>query len=107
MSDKHKCHMCGQDAPHYSLDAQEICRRAFNKWQYEMDRKNEELYWALRTRVLTPEEMEEVKRQDYSLLVRTGQSFREAEIRKIFNDALLQQFMIRLAQEKADSQVKA
>lgn len=71
-------------------------------WQEERDR--EALYLALRTRVLTEEEMAEVLRMDYSITIRlasvglnysTSESYREEDKRREFNDAIYQQARLR------------
>lgn len=56
-----------------------------------------ELAWALRTRVLTEEEMGIVASYDYHLITNSGQSYNETEVRRQFNDMLLQQFRLRAA----------
>jgi hypothetical protein len=61
-----------------------------------------QLYWALRSRVLTLEEMREVERYDFYLVFDRGHSYKEADKRAEFNAALLQQFRLRLAKEEAD-----
>jgi hypothetical protein len=63
--------------------------------QYKRD-----LYWALRTRVLTLEEMKEVEIYDYTLLTFEGQSYYEKDIKTEFNETLLRQFKMRLAAER-------
>lgn len=104
MTNKWTCMMCGKESPHGDRDTQENCRRIHNEWQYKLQARKDELYWALRTRVLTSGEMEEVRQHDYSLLTKQWQSYSQSEVQKTFNDALLQQFMIRLAAEKATAQ---
>jgi hypothetical protein len=59
------------------------------------EKRKTDLYWALRTRVLTDEEMGEVAKHDYCLLIRSGEVYTPSEKIKEFGDALLQQFKIR------------
>lgn len=61
--------------------------------QHEQRRRD--LYWALRTRILTPEEMEEVRQRDYLLAVQLGVPFYEKDKREEFNNALLMQYKMR------------
>lgn len=65
------------------------------KLEAEMVKHHDELIWALRTRVLTQEEMEEVVRHKEDLYIRTGVSYNREEIRRRFNDDLFQQFRLR------------
>lgn len=58
------------------------------------------LWFALRSRVLTAKEMEEVEQLGTTLFTREGVSYNEAEQEKILNDALFTQFKMRLAAEK-------
>jgi hypothetical protein len=72
------------------------------RWQWIVDAeaKQEEthrssLYWALRSRVLTDEEMAEVERYGDCLNIQNGMSYSaEAKAREL-NNALLQQFRLR------------
>lgn len=57
------------------------------------------LWFALRSRVLTAKEMEEVEFMGVDLFATEG-SFNRSEQYKILNDALLAQFKMRLAAEK-------
>ncbi len=70
--------------------------------EYARDRKQRkaDLWFALRSRVLTTEEMELVISYDYTLLVPENASFNPAELEKRFNEGLLQQFKLRIAYEK-------
>ncbi len=77
----------------------------------EREARKEKLYWALRTRPLTDEEMGQVAEFDYHLTVRmiaisetsaSSESYKENEKRREFNDALLQQFRIRAASVRTD-----
>jgi hypothetical protein len=54
-----------------------------------------QLAWALRSRVLTDEEMGEVATQGSWLLIPDGVSFYQADVDRQFNEALLQQFRLR------------
>lgn len=58
-----------------------------------------DLYWALRSRVLTSDEMKEVEQYGIYLIVTPMTPFDESEKNREFNDALLQQFRLRLAAE--------
>lgn len=59
-----------------------------------------DLYWALRTRLLTKAEMKEVQEYGYDLTVRMSgnmsDSFNEAEKRREFNEALMGQARLQL-----------
>lgn len=70
-------------------DAMEASRR------YETRRRN--LYWALRSRVLSEEEMAEVGRWGDRLNIEPMVSYSAPEKARELNDALLQQFRLRAA----------
>lgn len=59
-----------------------------------------DLYWALRSRVLTDQEMQQVEEYDYRLTIGDN-PYNELEKRREFNDALLAQFKLHLAFERA------
>lgn len=61
--------------------------------EYEAHRAN--LYWALRSRVLTDEEMSEVERYGSSLNIQPMVSYSAHEKELELNNALLQQFRMR------------
>ena len=63
--------------------------------------RRRELWWALRTRILSDAEMDTVKSYDYTLTVPNSESFSRAEAQRVFIDALLAQFKMRLAKEHA------
>lgn len=89
------------------------------KWQWKVDEEIEKykrdeqlrkdnLYWALRSRVLTAEEMAEIERLGASLIIREMVPYKESEKQKELNDALLQQFLLRqIAENKALSREPA
>lgn len=62
------------------------------------NKRKDDLYFALRSRVLSSEEMAEVQRLGTQLLVRMNggmsQSYREDELEKRLNEALLQQLRL-------------
>ena len=58
------------------------------------------LYWALRTRVLTTEEMAAVEAMDYYITVEPCVAYYEADKRREFGDALLNQFKMRTLKEQ-------
>ena len=73
-----------------------------DKWEWAVDEKamahlrqieqsRRDLYWALRSRVLTVKEMAQVKQYDYHIIVEPMTPYREEDVRRQFNDALLQQ----------------
>jgi hypothetical protein len=77
-------------------------------WQYVVDdeaikaeaedqKRRDDLLWALKTRVLTDKEMEEVRQYGDTLLVHNGQPYREEEVSRELNDLLFQQFRLRTA----------
>ncbi len=61
-----------------------------------------DLYFALRSRVLTDEEMQEVAHLGADLTIRIGEVYDQTEKYKELNEALLQQFKLKIAQEKAN-----
>lgn len=65
-------------------------------WRKDEERKRE-LIFALRSRVLTDEEMAEVASYDISLVITPNVSYMREEKDKYFNDLLLQQFKLRAA----------
>lgn len=76
------------------------------EYEAKAEKERSDLYWALRTRVLTTKEMDEVQKRGSSLVSPMCWSWCGADNRveeeKIFNDALLQQFRLRIAAEKAE-----
>jgi hypothetical protein len=66
-------------------------------WKSRADEQDEKdrLYFAMRSRVLTEDEMKRVEHYQERLLTRDGRPYYEEEIVKQFNAALLQQFQIR------------
>lgn len=84
------------------------------KWQWvvdentqRLDRENDQykrdLYWALRSRILTDEEMARVKSYGVNLIIESMVPFRTEDKQRELNEALLQQFNMRLAAENAAS----
>ena len=67
-------------------------------WQEE----KKKLYYALRTRVLTDEELKKVEQLDYHITVEMMVSYNEQDKKREFLDAMLQQFRLRLAVERAN-----
>lgn len=67
----------------------------------EHQKEKDDLLWALKTRVLSAEEMDLVRTYGTSLVIRPMQSYKESDKQAEFDAALLQQFYIRLAVEKA------
>jgi hypothetical protein len=61
----------------------------------ELELHRRELWWALRSRPLTDDEMAEVKQIGIYLTVGDGESFKEEEKMRELNDALLQQYRLR------------
>lgn len=81
------------------------------KWQWTIDQEameskarsdqaRRDLYWALRTRVLTADEMSRVQQMGLWLVTEENVSYYEADKQRELNDALLQQFKLRIAAEK-------
>lgn len=81
------------------------------KWQWVIDRKSmavtaklethrRNLYWALRSRVLTEKEMDEVTQYGDTLNIEQMVPYRAEEKMKELNDALLQQQRLRSAVRK-------
>ena len=70
---------------------------------YEDRRRS--LYWALRTRVLAGEEMAEVERMDVNLVIEDRVSFSLLDKQRELNEALLQQFRLRLALDEHNAKV--
>lgn len=77
------------------------CRRIIDeeamKWQADHEKARRDLVWAARSRPLTDDEMAQLERSGYSIMVQPGRSFREEEVMREFNDLLLQQYRIRQA----------
>lgn len=63
----------------------------------DYEQRKAALRFALISRVLTDAEMAEVEDHDFSLMVDDGVPYMETEKRQQFNDALLQQFKLRMA----------
>lgn len=63
--------------------------------QHEHNQHRKDLYWALRSRILTDEEMDEVAQYGDSLCIEPMVSYYPAEKKQELNDALLQQFRMR------------
>lgn len=81
------------------------------KWQWTIDQEameskarsaqaRRDLYWALRTRVLTADEMSRVQQMGLWLVTEENTPYYEANKQREFNEALLQQFKLRIAAEK-------
>lgn len=60
-----------------------------------------DLYWALRTRVLTEDEMNRVRGLGYLITVRDGQPFYQDQKINEFNQALMNQYQMQLAEKKS------
>jgi hypothetical protein len=97
------CGGCNMNGVHYKKT--EISP---GKWQWIVDVETENyarvqqdrrrnLYWALRSRVLTDEEMAEVGRYGDGLNIEPLQGYMPEEKMRELNDALLQQFKLRAA----------
>ena len=103
------CYKCGLEA---SRTKNGICRNCdpefdaslkfFEEQERQRERSRADLYWALRTRVLTIEEMQQVRNWDYSLVEASGGPYDAQQLKREFLDALYQQFKMRL-----DSEAKA
>jgi len=74
-----------------------IVDEASLKRQREWEQERRDLWWALRSRLLTDEEMEEVKRQGSWLNVEPMQSYNRTEKAMELTDALHKQALLRLA----------
>lgn len=94
----------------YSIsdDHHTYCRKETSPgvWQWVIDEKAEEfsrkfehrkqeLAFALVSRVLTDEEFQEVERLGYYLYVREWCPYKEEDLIRRFNEALIQQFKLR------------
>lgn len=98
-----RCKNCGNLANAFWNDLCSKCNPELQAWiKMRKERKElkRKLYFAMRSRVLTDEEMQMVEDFDYSLLVQENRSYRLAEVQKEFSEALLQQFKIRYIHEK-------
>lgn len=69
--------------------------------QQERDKRHR-LMWAMRSRVLTDEEMALVERYGTRLNIDMGVNYKEEEKRKELNDLLFQQFRLRAASKKGN-----
>lgn len=65
----------------------------------------DELLWAIKVRILTPEEMREVRAIGHQLIVRNGVPYFEADIKAEFNALLIGQFNMRLLQEEHEERM--
>ncbi len=72
------------------------CRLMTNAEVYEMEAPKRELWWTLRTRALTDEELQRVREVGYGLCIDTRYPYNEHEKRMEFNAALAEQARIRL-----------
>lgn len=70
--------------------------RSYDDYESRLD----ELWWALRSRVLTDDEMAEVERARERLVIRIGVLYSQADVEKRFNEGLLQQFRLILAERR-------
>lgn len=61
----------------------------------KMEKDRADLYWALRTRPISDEDMERVRKLGLALVTQSGVSYREEDKQHELNDALLQQYRIR------------
>lgn len=71
------------------------CRERALQSINQIDRERGDLYWALRTRVLTDHEMRRVQDLGYHICIGTHESYRAESKIAEFNAALLQQYQIR------------
>jgi hypothetical protein len=78
-----------------SPDGKWVVDKAAMKAVADDDEAKKNLYWALRTRVLTDKEMEQVRQEGVDLLIHNGETFNDVEKEKELNDALVTQFRIR------------
>ena len=86
---------------HFSGDCSQEDKAASIR-KYEEDQASRRaLYFALRSRVLTDEEMARVIAFDYHLVIEHDVTYREQEKRDEFSAALLQQFKLRLSAHAA------
>jgi hypothetical protein len=81
----------------------EAATKAMHEREEKERKHRHDLYWALRTRVLTPQEMKEVEQYDYYLVVNEIAGYSQEEKLKEFNDALLQQFKLQAASANKSS----
>jgi hypothetical protein len=83
------------------------------KWQWvvntesmdrmaDLDTRRRNLYWALRSRLLTDEEMAQVASWGSSLNIDSGVCYSADEKARELNDALLQQFRFRAIQQQVE-----
>lgn len=70
-----------------------------SRYRWERVQRQRELIWALRTRILTSEEMDEVKDFGPYILVENQSSYRQEDIERRFNDLMLLQFKMRLVKD--------
>lgn len=66
----------------------------------ERDRHRRDLFWALRSRILTDTEMDEVARYGDDLNIESFVPYSPQEKMREMNDALLQQFKLRAAAKR-------
>lgn len=91
--------------------ALELRKLPNGKCQWQMNREEtqrvqgeeqhrKDLYWALRSRVLTDAEMAEVAQYGADLNINDGETYNADEKARELNDALLQQYRLRLSAQK-------
>lgn len=76
------------------------------EWANEQKHRRE-LFWALRSRILSVEEMEEVDKYGSRINIYDGVCYREKDKNEELNAALLNQFRMREAQRSADAVIAA
>lgn len=72
------------------------------QWIANREREREDLWWALRTRLLTDDEMKQVRGWGDRLNVALATPYNGSEKRKELNDALANQAMLQMAKAKAE-----
>lgn len=80
-------------------------KAAYARQKADDYRHRHDLYWALRTRLLSVDEMKEVEQLGIALIIEEMQPYRESEKQAELNAALLQQFKIRLMVEESKARL--
>ena len=83
--------------PYVCKDGSLVINSEALKAMDDADKKKADLYWALRTRVLTDDELEQVRNIGTWLVISRNMPFIEKDITEEYNNALYHQAKLRLA----------
>lgn len=101
-SDKESDLVCPQAIPVDKSDPQWQANEESKRYFHELHQKRRDLYWALRSRVLSDDEMQQVINYGDMLNIEPMQSYISSQKAEELNAALLQQHKLRLATAQAN-----